>query len=94
MPWSFSPASRDREKSSLAFRTLYTEAQRSYLDSVAPYARRLFEQTFNNSAGSPTTRSSVGRVTTVSNLLRMLYSRAGTYSVSFRWACVTLRNLA
>jgi excinuclease ABC subunit A len=29
--------------------------------------------------GSPTTRSSVGSVTTLSNLLRMLYSRAGNY---------------
>jgi excinuclease ABC subunit A len=29
--------------------------------------------------GSPTTRSSVGSVTTLSNLLRMLYSRAGKY---------------
>src|SRR4051812_507953 len=29
--------------------------------------------------GSPTKRSSVGSVTTLSNLLRMLYSRAGTY---------------
>jgi excinuclease ABC subunit A len=29
--------------------------------------------------GSPTTRSSVGTVTTLSNLLRMLFSRAGTY---------------
>jgi excinuclease ABC subunit A len=29
--------------------------------------------------GSPTTRSSVGSVTTISNSLRMLYSRAGTY---------------
>ncbi|HEU0077825.1 MAG TPA: hypothetical protein VFQ76_09280, partial [Longimicrobiaceae bacterium] len=29
--------------------------------------------------GSPTTRSSVGSVTTISNLLRMLYSRAGDY---------------
>ncbi|HMA01019.1 MAG TPA: excinuclease ABC subunit UvrA, partial [Gemmatimonadaceae bacterium] len=29
--------------------------------------------------GSPTTRSSVGSVTTLSNLLRMLYSRAGQY---------------
>ncbi|HYW51945.1 MAG TPA: hypothetical protein VE861_15125, partial [Gemmatimonadaceae bacterium] len=31
-------------KSSLAFGTLFAEAQRRYLDSVAPYARRLFEQ--------------------------------------------------
>jgi excinuclease ABC subunit A len=29
-------------KSSLAFGTLYAEAQRRYLDSVSPYARRLF----------------------------------------------------
>jgi excinuclease ABC subunit A len=29
--------------------------------------------------GSPTSRSSVGSVTTLSNLLRMLYSRAGSY---------------
>jgi excinuclease ABC subunit A len=82
-------------KSSLAFATLYAEAQRRYLDSVAPYARRLFEQigipevdsidglppavALQQQRGSSTTRSSVGTVTTVSNLLRMLYSRAGTY---------------
>src|ERR1700748_3808223 len=82
-------------KSSLAFGTLYAEAQRRYLDSVAPYARRLFEQAgipevdsieglppavaLQQQRGSPTTRSSVGSVTTVSNLLRMLYSRAGVY---------------
>src|SRR5579863_1172181 len=82
-------------KSSLAFSTLYAEAQRRYLDSVAPYARRLFDQigipevdsidglppavALQQQRGSPTTRSSVGSVTTVSNLLRMLYSRAGTY---------------
>lgn len=29
-------------KSSLAFGTLYAEAQRRYLKSVSPYARRLF----------------------------------------------------
>jgi excinuclease ABC subunit A len=29
-------------KSSLAFGTLYAEAQRRYLESVSPYARRLF----------------------------------------------------
>lgn len=32
--------------------------------------------------GSPTTRSSVGSVTTLSNLIRMLYSRAGDYPKS------------
>src|SRR4051795_13192166 len=31
-------------KSSLAFGTLYAEAERRYLESVAPYARRLFHQ--------------------------------------------------
>ena len=31
-------------KSSLAFGTLYAEAQRRYLESVSPYARRLFHQ--------------------------------------------------
>ena len=82
-------------KSSLAFGTLYAEAQRRYLESVAPYARRLFDQmgipevdsidglppavALQQQRGSPTTRSSVGSVTTLSNLLRMLYSRAGSY---------------
>ncbi|MCU1245822.1 MAG: excinuclease subunit, partial [Acidobacteria bacterium] len=82
-------------KSSLAFGTLYAEAQRRYLESVAPYARRLFHQmavpqvdeidglppavALQQQRGSPTTRSSVGSVTTLSNLLRMLYSRAGRY---------------
>ena len=31
-------------KFSLAFGTLYAEAQRRYLESVSPYARRLFNQ--------------------------------------------------
>jgi excinuclease ABC subunit A len=82
-------------KSSLAFSTLYAEAQRRYLASVAPYARRLIDQVgvpavdaidglppavaLQQQRGTPSTRSSVGSVTTVSNLLRMLYSRAGTY---------------
>jgi excinuclease ABC subunit A len=82
-------------KSSLAFATLYGEAQRRYLESVSPYARRLFHQmaapevdsieglppavALQQQRGSPTTRSSVGSVTTLSNLLRMLYSRAGDY---------------
>ncbi len=82
-------------KSSLAFGTLYAEAQRRYLESVSPYARRLFHQmgvpevdeidglppavALQQQRGSPTTRSSVGSVTTLSNLVRMLYSRAGDY---------------
>ncbi|MDB5325832.1 MAG: excinuclease subunit [Phycisphaerales bacterium] len=82
-------------KSSLAFGTLFGEAQRRYLESVAPYARRLFDQTgvpavdsidglppavaLQQQRGTASTRSSVGSVTTISNSLRMLYSRAGEY---------------
>jgi len=82
-------------KSSLAFGTLYAEAQRRYLESVSPYARRLFHQmpvpqvdaveglppavALQQHKGGVSTRSSVGSVTTISNLLRMLYSRAGDY---------------
>lgn len=82
-------------KSSLAFGTLYAEAQRRYLESVSPYARRLFNQmsipevdeieglppavALQQQRGAVSTRSSVGSVTTLANLLRMLYSRAGDY---------------
>lgn len=82
-------------KSSLAFGTLYAEAQRRYLESVSPYARRLFNQmdvpevdaieglppavALQQQRSGTSTRSSVGSVTTLSNLLRMLFSRAGDY---------------
>ena len=82
-------------KSSLAFGTLYAEAQRRYFESVAPYARRLIDQVgvpdvdsieglppavaLQQQRGTPSARSSVGSVTTLSSLLRMLYSRAGSY---------------
>ncbi|GAA0598726.1 excinuclease ABC subunit UvrA [Streptomyces crystallinus] len=82
-------------KSSLAFGTLYAEAQRRYFESVAPYARRLIHQvgapkvaeisglppavSLEQRRSSPTSRSSVGTVTTLSNSLRMLFSRAGSY---------------
>lgn len=82
-------------KSSLAFGTLYAEAQRRYFESVAPYARRLLQQVgaphvqeitglppavaLQQRRGAPSSRSTVGTLTTLSNLLRMLYSRAGTY---------------
>jgi excinuclease ABC subunit A len=84
-------------KSSLAFGTLYAEAQRRYFESVAPYARRLLQQVgaphVQEVTGLPpavalqqrrsvaTPRSSVGTITTLSNLLRILYSRAGDYPV-------------
>ncbi|WP_104116498.1 excinuclease ABC subunit UvrA [Arthrobacter sp. B1805] len=82
-------------KSSLAFGTIYAEAQRRYLESVAPYARRLIQQgntphvesitglppavALQQRRGTPSVRSTVGTLTTLSNSLRMLYSRAGTY---------------
>ncbi|MFE9621569.1 ATP-binding cassette domain-containing protein [Streptomyces sp. NPDC006527] len=82
-------------KSSLAFGTIYAEAQRRYFESVAPYARRLIHQVGAPKVGeitglppavslqqrrsSPTSRSSVGTVTNLSNSLRMLFSRAGTH---------------
>lgn len=82
-------------KSSLAFGTLYAEAQRRYFESVAPYARRLMTQVDipdvdaieglppavalpqQRTAGSA--RSTVGSATSVGNVVRMLYSRVGTY---------------
>ncbi|HVU71479.1 MAG TPA: ABC transporter, partial [Mycobacteriales bacterium] len=82
-------------KSSLAFGTVYAEAQRRYFESVAPYARRLLQQVgaphvqsisglppavaLQQRRGVPSERSTVGTITTLPNLLRMLYSRAGTY---------------
>lgn len=82
-------------KSSLAFGTLYAEAQRRYFESVSPYARRLIDQVgvpdvdsieglppavgLQQQRGTPNVRSSVGSVTTLSSLVRMLYSRAGSY---------------
>jgi len=82
-------------KSSLAFGTLYAEAQRRYFESVSPYARRLIDQVgvpdvdsieglppaiaLQQQRGGGGARSSVGSITTISNLLRMLYSRAGSY---------------
>ncbi|MFD4325482.1 excinuclease ABC subunit A [Nocardioides sp. NPDC058538] len=82
-------------KSSLAFGTLYAESQRRYLESVAPYARRLIDQAgvpdvdsitgmppavaLQQQRGGGNARSSVGSITTLSSLVRMLYSRAGDY---------------
>ncbi len=82
-------------KSSLAFGTLFAESQRRYLESVAPYARRLIQRAAAPHVASVTgmppavalqqqraagsSRSSVGTVTTLSNSLRMLFSRVGDY---------------
>ncbi|SEQ72986.1 excinuclease ABC subunit UvrA [Microlunatus flavus] len=82
-------------KSSLAFATIFAESQRRYLESVAPYARRLIQQAgvprvdsvnglppavaLQQQRGVGGSRSSVGTLTTLSNTLRMLFSRVGTY---------------
>lgn len=82
-------------KSSLAFGTIFAEAQRRYFESVAPYARRLIDQAgvpdvdaidglppavaLQQQRGASNTRSSVGSVTTLSSLVRLMYSRAGAY---------------
>ena len=82
-------------KSSLAFGTIFAEAQRRYFDSVSPYARRLIDQVgvpdvdsidglppavaLQQARGAPGSRSTLGSVSMMSNLLRMLYSRAGLY---------------
>ncbi|SFN39375.1 excinuclease ABC subunit A [Mycetocola miduiensis] len=82
-------------KSSLAFGTIFAEAQRRFLESVAPYARRLIAQghtphvdsitglppavALQQRRGAPSARSTVGTLTTLSNSMRMLFSRAGTY---------------
>ncbi|WP_083521713.1 excinuclease ABC subunit UvrA [Arthrobacter luteolus] len=82
-------------KSSLAFGTIYAEAQKRYFESVAPYARRLISQGHNPKVeaitglppavalqqrrGTASSRSTVGTLTTLSNSMRMLFSRGGTY---------------
>ena len=82
-------------KSSLAFGTVHGEAQRRYLDSVAPYARRLIHTAVDpqvrdvrglpptvaieQGRGGASRRSTVGTVTTAGSTLRMLWSRCGTY---------------
>lgn len=82
-------------KSSLAFGTVYAEAQHRYFESVAPYARRLLDQVgapeidaieglppavaLRQSRAGTSSRSSVGTITSISNVLRMLFSRAGQY---------------
>lgn len=82
-------------KSSLAFGTVFAEAQRRYFESVAPYARRLIDQAgvpdvdaidglppavaLQQQRGASNARSSVGSVTTLSSLVRIMFSRAGAY---------------
>ncbi|MGJ4119681.1 ATP-binding cassette domain-containing protein [Corynebacterium macclintockiae] len=87
-------------KSSLAFGTLHGEAQRRYLESVAPFARRLIGGAVDPRVGSvdglpPTValeqgaraggaRSTVGTVSNLSNTVRLLFSRCGEYPAEVR----------
>lgn len=82
-------------KSSLAFGTIHGESQRRYLESVAPFARRLIgsavDPQVESVTGMPPTvaleqrttvggaRSTVGTTTNLSNAIRLLYSRAGEH---------------
>ncbi len=82
-------------KSSLAFGTIHGEAQRRYLESVAPFARRLIAGAVDPKVarveGLPPSvaleqaraaggaRSTVGTFSTVSNSVRLLFSRCGEY---------------
>lgn len=82
-------------KSSLAFDTIFAEAQGRYLESIAPHARRLIEEAespqVESIEGLPPAialrqnrtgtqgRSTVGSVTRIAVALRLLFARAGTY---------------
>jgi len=80
-------------KSSLAFDTLYAEAQRRYVESLSSYVRRYLEQmdkpkvdyigglspaiSIEQKSVSKNPRSTVGTITEVMDYLRVLFSRAG-----------------
>ncbi len=81
-------------KSSLAFDTIYAEGQRRYVESLNPYARQFLELMEKpdvesieglspsiaieqkNSSASP--RSTVGTMTEIHDILRLLFARTGT----------------
>ncbi|GAA1851454.1 AAA family ATPase [Brevibacterium marinum] len=82
-------------KSSLAFDTVYAEAQRRYLESVSPFTRHLLGAVSTPQVDritglpaaiavkqlvtTPPENSSVGTLSQVSDLLRVLFSRFGDY---------------
>ena len=86
-------------KSSLAFDTIYAEGQRRYAESLSAYARQFMEMRDKPDVDeiqglSPTVaidqrtagnnpRSTVGTVTEVYDLLRLLYSRIGVQTCPF-----------
>jgi excinuclease ABC subunit A len=80
-------------KSSLAFDTLYAEGQRRYIECLSAYARMYIDQmekpqvesiegispsiSIEQKTGSYNPRSTVGTVTEIYDLLRLLYARVG-----------------
>ncbi len=91
--WWCLPACRDREKSSLAFDTIYAEGQRRYVESLSSYARQFLGQmekpdvdyieglspaiSIDQKTTSKNPRSTVGTVTEIYDYLRLLYARIG-----------------
>ncbi|MBN1130522.1 MAG: excinuclease ABC subunit UvrA, partial [Chitinispirillaceae bacterium] len=87
-------------KSSLAFDTLYSEAQRRFVESLSAYARQflgLMEKpdvdaieglspaiAIEQKTSSHNPRSTVGTITEIHDYLRLLYARAGTPTC---WKC-------
>jgi len=81
-------------KSSLAFETLYAEGQRRYTETLSSYARALVKQlpkpkvekidglspsiALEQKTGGLNPRSTVGTITEVYDLLRILYAHLGT----------------
>lgn len=81
-------------KSSLAFDTLYAEGQRRYIECLSAYARQYIEQmekpevesiegispaiSIDQKTISTNPRSTVGTVTEIYDLLRLLYARVGS----------------
>jgi excinuclease ABC subunit A len=81
-------------KSSLAFDTLYAEGQRRYIECLSAYARQYIEQmekpeiesiegispsiSIDQKTISSNPRSTVGTVTEIYDLLRLLFARLGT----------------
>jgi excinuclease ABC subunit A len=81
-------------KSSLAFDTIYAEAQRSYIDSIGRYASQYLKPlekpevesisglspaiSIDQKSVSRSPRSTVGTVTEIADYLRVLFARIGT----------------